>query len=77
MILFTVKHIKIENKRITELVIYDEKTKKDVFKSGLKPIPQTPTQGIMKADADSLMELAAKAGVAVNKLLKNTRLNTS
>lgn len=73
---FTVKHIKIENKRITELAIYDEKTKKDVFKFGLKPIPQTPTQGIMKADADSLMELAAKAGVAVNKLLKKYKVKT-
>ncbi len=73
---FTVKHIKIENKRITELAIYDEKTKKDVFKFGLKPIPQTPTQGIMQADADSLIKLAEKAGVTVNKLLKKYKVKS-
>lgn len=73
---FIVKHIKTVDKKIKELVVYDEKTRKDVFKYGIKAIPETPTQGIMKADADQIIKLAEQAGVGINRLLKKYKVKT-
>lgn len=72
--LFKVKHIKIVSKKITELVIYNEKTKKDCYKFGLRSLPETPTQGIMKADAEQLVIFAQSANVDINRLLKKYKV---
>lgn len=72
--LFTIKHIKIISKKITELVIYSEKTKNDCYKFGIKFSEEPPAQGIMKADAEQLVKLAQSANVDTNRLLKKYKV---
>lgn len=64
---FIVKHIAYENGVITQLCIYDEKTKKDCFKFGYASVQAAP-KGQLKKDVERLTQLAQSKGVAINKL---------
>lgn len=64
---FIVKHIAYENGVITQLCIYDEKTKKDCFKFGYARAQAAP-KGQLKKDVERLTQLAESKGVAIEKL---------
>jgi hypothetical protein len=64
---FIVKHIAYENGVITQLCIYDEKTKKDCFKFGYARAQSAP-KGQLKKDVERLTQLAESKGVAIEKL---------
>ena len=64
---FIVKHIAYESGVITQLCIYDEKTKKDCFKFGYAKVQAAP-KGQLKKDVERLTQLAQSKGVAINKL---------
>lgn len=66
---FYVKHIKIEDKKITELVIFNEKTKKDCFVYGLES-GNTNNNGIGREKALEIVNLANEKNSDVNKILK-------
>lgn len=64
---FIVKHIAYENGVITQLCIYDEKTKKDCFKFGYARAQSAP-KGQLKKNVERLTQLAESKGVAIEKL---------
>lgn len=66
---FRVKHIKIENKKITELVIYNETTKSDCFKYGIGSVT-THSHNISDTEAKQLLNLIEEKGANTAKILK-------
>lgn len=73
---FSVKHIKIENKRITELVIFNDKTKQDCFSYGMPETEQEKPEGMLKADIERLIKLAESKKVTADKLCKRYKVKS-
>lgn len=73
---FHVKHIRIEDKKITELVIFNDKTKKDCFSFGLPKAKQTETETLLKADIERLIILGESKGVTADKLCKKYKVKS-
>lgn len=66
---FRVKHIKIVDKKIVELVIFNDKTKKDCFTYGMNK-PVQATDGIGRDKANEIVNLANEKNSDINKILK-------
>lgn len=60
---FSVKHIKVENGKITQLAIFNEKTKCDCFSFGLPKLPEKQENTALEADIKRLVKLAKEKGV--------------
>ena len=73
---FYVKHIKIENKKITELVIFNDKKKQDCFYFGIHETKQDKAETVLKADAERLITLAESKGVTADKLCKKYKVKS-
>lgn len=73
---FSVKHITIEDKKITRLVIYNEKKKCDCYAYGMPKAKQEQPEGMLKADIDRLIGLAESKGVTADKLCKRYRVKS-
>ena len=67
---FYVKHIKIENGKITQLVIFNDKKKCDCFSFGMPKFENEEHTTMLQADVDRLLELAKTKGVTKSKLCK-------
>ncbi len=72
---FIVKHIAYEHGAITQLCIYDEKTKKDCFKYGYARVQAAP-QRQLKKDVERLTKLAESKGVAIEKLCHKYKVSS-
>lgn len=72
---FTVKHLAVENGKITQLVIFNDKTKKDCFVFGI-PRTKEPTQKMLKKDIEDLITLAELKGVTAEKLRKRYKVRS-
>lgn len=73
---FYVKHIKIEDKKIVQLVIFNDKTKQDCFTYGMPKINSSPSSSMLKADIEKLIELAESKGVTADKLCKKYKIKS-
>ncbi len=73
---FYVKHIKIEDKKIVQLVIFNEKTKKDCFTYGMPKSSDEKASGMLKADVEKLIKLAESKGVTADKLCKKYKVKS-
>lgn len=73
---FYVKHIKIEDKKIVQLVIFNNKTEQDCFTYGMPKINSNPSSSMLKADIEKLIELAESKGVTADKLCKKYKVKS-
>ena len=72
---FTVKHLEVKDKKITQLVIYNEKTKKDCYVYGLTWAKKPETK-MLKKDIEYLISFAESKGVTADKLCKKYKVHS-
>lgn len=70
---FVVKHIAYDNGKISQLCIYNEKTKKDCFIFGFAR-QQSTQKKQLKKDVERLIALAESKGVAAEKLCRKYKV---
>jgi len=73
---FSVKHIKIEDKKITQLVIHNKKKECDCYAYGMTKEKQEKPEGMLKADIERLIKLAESKGVTADKLCKKYKVKS-
>lgn len=73
---FTVKHLVTKEKKIAELVIFNETKKVDCFKYGIKPIKIPDESKLLKADVEQLIKMAETKGVTADKLCKRFKVKS-